>query len=221
MSDIKRKIIKISAIVPALNEEKTIGDVLSILSCLPEIDEIIVVNDGSDDRTAKIASTYPNVVLINLKKNCGKGAAVKVGLNYSHGNIILLLDADLIGLRSEHIYQLLKPVISDKAVMSLGLFQKGRKITDLAQKITPHLSGQRAVRRDVLEKISDIDTARFGLEIALTKQVRSQRLPIVKVELYRLTHVTKEEKRGVLKGFVARLKMYWEIIRYYAKHTVK
>ena len=221
MRDIKRKIIKISAIVPALNEEKTIGGVLSILSCLPEIDEIIVVNDGSDDRTAKIVSSYPNVVLINLKKNCGKGAAVKVGLNYSHGDIILLLDADLIGLRSEHIYQLLKPVISDKAVMSLGLFQKGRKITDLSQKINPHLSGQRAIRRDVLEKINDLDTARFGLEIAITKQVESQRLPIVKVELYHLTHVTKEEKRGILKGFVARLKMYWEIIRYYVKYTVK
>lgn len=208
--------MKIAVIIPAYNEEKTIGAVLSILTRSQEISEIIVVNDGSSDRTGQVAANF-GVNLIQLPENRGKGGAVKAGLDSTQAEIILFLDADLIGLNTGHVKQLLAPVVSGQAAMSIGLFESGRIATDLAQKVAPYLTGQRAVRRSVLEQLNDLDITRFGFEIALTRLADVLRLQVVEVQLHNLTHVTKEEKMGLLKGFAARLRMYWEIVRCYAK----
>ncbi|MBS4031406.1 MAG: glycosyltransferase family 2 protein [Clostridiales bacterium] len=208
--------MKIIAIIPAFNEAKTLGGVLSVLVSVPVIDEIIVVNDGSTDTTEEVAKQY-NVRLVSLTENRGKGGAIKAGLDRSRADVILFLDADLIGLRTEHVGQLLNPVIDGSAVMSIGLFENGRVATDLAQMVAPYLSGQRAVRREVLEMVNDMDISRFGVEVAITQIVEGKKLPVKEVYLRDLTHVTKEEKLGVIKGFAARMKMYWEIVRYYAK----
>lgn len=208
--------MKIIAIIPAFNEAKTLGGVLSVLVRVPVIDEIIVVNDGSTDDTAGVARLF-NVRLVSLAENRGKGGAIKAGLDRSRADVILFLDADLIGLRTEHVDQLLGPVIEGSVVMSVGLFENGRVATDLAQMVAPYLSGQRAVRREVLEMVNDMDISRFGVEMAITKIVEGNELKVKEVYLRDLTHVTKEEKLGVIKGFAARMKMYWEIVRYYAK----
>lgn len=208
--------MRIIAIIPAFNEAKTLGGVLSVLVSVPVIDEIIVVNDGSTDTTGEVAKQY-NVRLVSLVENRGKGGAIKAGLDRSRADVILFLDADLIGLRTEHVDQLLGPVIDGSAVMCVGLFENGRVATDLAQKVAPYLSGQRAVRREVLEMVNDMDISRFGVEVAIKKIVDGNELIVQEVYLRDLTHVTKEEKLGVLKGFAARMKMYWEIVRYFAK----
>jgi polyisoprenyl-phosphate glycosyltransferase len=101
--------------------------------------------------------------------------------------------------------------------MSVGLFENGRVATDLAQKMAPYLSGQRAVRREVLEMVDHMAISRFGVEVAITQLAEARNIPITEVQLRDLTHVTKEEKLGVLKGFAARMKMYWEIVRWFAK----
>ncbi|MBS4022422.1 MAG: glycosyltransferase family 2 protein [Dethiobacter sp.] len=208
--------MKITAVIPAFNEEKTIGGVLSVLVRIPEIDEIIVVSDGSTDRTKEVAETF-NVTVVCLTENRGKGGAIKAGLDKSRAEVILFLDADLIGLCKNHVYRLLEPVTSGKADMSIGIFENGRVATDLAQKVAPYLSGQRAVRMNVLEKMVNLDLSRFGVEMALTQLADSLNLPVAEVILHDLTHVTKEEKMGVIKGLAARMKMYWEIVRYFAK----
>ena len=209
--------MRIIAIIPAYNEEKTIGRVLEILSRVPLIDEVIVVNDGSTDQTATVAAQYPTVTLVNLNENRGKGGAIRAGLDRSGADIVLFLDADLIGLQTHHVEQLLEPVVKNETVMSIGLFENGRVATDLAQKVAPYLTGQRAVRRDVLEEVDDLDISRFGVEVAITRLVEAKNLPVKEVYLDDLTHVTKEEKLGVVKGLAARMKMYWEIVRYFAR----
>lgn len=208
--------MRIAVIVPAYNEEKTIAGVLSVLTRLHEVSEVIVVDDGSTDRTAQVAGSF-GVTVIQLPENRGKGGAVKSGLDSTQAEIILFLDADLIGLNHGHVRQLLAPVVSGEAEMSIGLFESGRMATDLAQKVAPYLTGQRAVKRTVLEQVNDLDVTRFGFEIALTRLVDALRLKVTEVQLYNLTHVTKEEKMGLLKGFAARLRMYWEIVRCYAR----
>lgn len=208
--------MKIIAIIPAFNEAKTLGGVLSVLVRVPVIEEIIVVNDGSTDSTDEVAKQY-NVRLVSLAENRGKGGAIKAGLDRSRADVILFLDADLIGLRTEHVEQLLSPVMNGSAVMCVGLFENGRVATDLAQMVAPYLSGQRAVKREVLELVNDMDITRFGVEMAITKIVEGKDLIVKEVHLRDLTHVTKEEKLGVIKGFAARMKMYWEIVRYFAK----
>ena len=204
--------MRVVAIVPAYNEEKTIANVLSVLTEAHQVATVIVVNDGSSDKTAQVAAQF-NVILINLEENQGKGGAMLAGLGHSVADIFLFLDADLIGLRLDHIETILAPVLDGRADMSLGLFEKGRVVTDLAQKMAPYLSGQRAMRTKVLKNIEDFDISRFGVEMAITKAVKRQGFIVTEVQLKDLSHVTKEEKLGVIKGLVARLKMYVEIAR--------
>ena len=137
----------------------------------------------------------------------------KTGLIASSFDTILLLDADLIGLKADHIYHLLTPVLNNEYDMTVGVFKSGRKVTDLAQKIAPKLSGQRALKKCILEKIKNIDITSFGLEIALTKLADNDSYRVKEVYLYDATHLTKEEKMGVLHGFSSRIKMYWDIVR--------
>ncbi|HOJ12489.1 MAG TPA: glycosyltransferase family 2 protein, partial [Clostridiales bacterium] len=106
----------ISAIIPAYNEERTVGKIIDKLKNVDIIDEIIVVSDGSEDMTALVAKEHGATVIV-LPENMGKGAAVKNGLEMSKGDIILLLDADLIGLDEMHIRNLLEPVIRNECEM--------------------------------------------------------------------------------------------------------
>ncbi len=94
--------IFLSVIVPAYNEERIIeSTLLSIHSFCSGQDfkhEIIVVNDGSGDKTAEIVTsltnTIPELILINLDKNAGKGMAVREGMLKARGAYRLFMDAD-------------------------------------------------------------------------------------------------------------------------------
>ncbi len=208
--------MNVIAIIPAYNEEKTIGVVLSVLKEVPLVNEIIVVSDGSTDNTVKVARSY-NVEVVELSENRGKGGALKAGFNIFPADIVLFLDADLLGLNPQHVHNLLSPVINEEADMTIGIFEKGRITTDLAQKMAPQLSGQRALKFYLLEKISDIDVARFGVEVALNRYMESEGIKVKEVLLTDMSHVMKEEKLGVWKGMGARMKMYWEIIKYFTR----
>ena len=204
--------MKVSAIIPALNEEKTIFDVLNVLNKTKIVDEVIVVNDGSSDSTASIAKTTGSHV-INLPCNLGKGAAVKKGLEICSGDIVLLLDADLIGLEKDHVFQLLKPVLDDKVDMTVGVFNFGRISTDLAHVVSPFLSGQRAMKKSILDNVPGMEITGYGVEVALTRYASKNSLTSQKVVLNNLTHVMKEEKLGLVKGVSERMKMYWHIYK--------
>ena len=88
----------ISVVIPAYNEEGAIGDDLRIIQDTMEsasLDyEIIVVDDGSTDRTAEIVRAFPNVRLISHPYNRGEGAARTTGLRASRGDIFVTTDAD-------------------------------------------------------------------------------------------------------------------------------
>ncbi len=204
----------VTAIIPAYNEEKTVNSVLSALKNADLVDQIIVISDGSDDRTVEAVLAFADVDLIELLENRGKGGAVKAGLDRCTAENILILDADLIGLTEKHINAILKPVLSGETMMSIGIFEKGRATTDFAQKMAPFLSGQRALKRELLENISGLDLSRFGIEVALHKYVEDNNIKTVEVPLPDLSHVMKEEKLGLWKGILARTKMYWEIFKY-------
>lgn len=203
--------MSVVAIIPAYNEEKTIGEVLKILTMLKVLDEIIVVSDGSDDNTAKEAGRY-DVRVIELNENQGKSKAIFTGLKYSNANTILMLDADLIGLTAEHVMALLNPVLSGDYDMSIGVFKHGRGATDFAQKIAPYLSGQRAINRWLFEKLNSYNIKDYGIEMALTKIAEKDNIRVAKVQLWDLTHVMKEEKRGLWVGLLSRVKMYWDVV---------
>ncbi len=202
----------VSAVIPAYNEEQTIGNVLKCLKDVAEISQIIVVSDGSTDDTANVAKSL-DVEVIELVDNIGKGGAVKAGASTCINEIVLFLDADLIGLTSKHVSDLVKPVIKNETDMTIGIFKNGRIVTDLAQKVTPFLSGQRAIKKNIFEKIPNVDISRYGIEVALTRYIDKNSIRVKEVYLEDMTHVTKEEKLGLVKGVHARLKMYWDIVK--------
>jgi glycosyltransferase involved in cell wall biosynthesis len=203
--------MKISVIIPAYNEQATIAEVIKTVKKVPEIISIMVVSDGSTDRTVEIAHSL-DVQVYEIGKNIGKGGAIKRGFDKTNSEILLFLDADLIGLKTEHIYSLVDPIIDDSADMTIGIFSKGRLLTDLPQFITPYLSGQRAMKREIIETIPDLDLLKYGLEMAITKTVKKYNYRVTKVKLYNLTQRIKEEKYGIVEGTKKRLQMYLDII---------
>jgi polyisoprenyl-phosphate glycosyltransferase len=209
---VKEMFMKTAAVVPAFNEEATIGPVIEVLKQAKSINDIVVVSDGSTDRTARIAR-QKGVIVVDLKENVGKGGAMKSGLDKTAAEIVVFLDADLVGLTKRHVEDLVRPVVAGNADMTIGLFDGGRVATDIAQVLMPFLSGQRAVSRKILDELSDMDVARFGVEVALTRHVRDNGYRVEQVPLAGLTHRMKEEKLGFGRGFLARLRMYWEIIK--------
>jgi glycosyltransferase involved in cell wall biosynthesis len=208
----KDKLFKVTAIIAAYNEEKTIGSIIDVLKEVPLVEQIVVVSDGSTDRTVEIARDK-GVEVVELLHNIGKGGALYRGLEYIRTEVVLLLDADLVGLQKEHVEALIQPVLDDEADVTIGVFEEGRFATDFAQKIAPFLSGQRAIKANILQNIPDMEVSRYGVEVAINRYVRKNGVRMKLTKLPGLTHIMKEEKLGLVKGFKERVKMYWEIIK--------
>lgn len=204
--------MRIAAIIPAYNEKRTVAAVIRAVQDADVASEIIVVDDGSTDATAAVAASVGAKVL-SLPQNSGKAFAMKAGARYTDAELLVYLDADLVGLRSGHVCALVEPVLRREADMTVGVFRGGRWRTDLAQWITPYLSGQRALRRWIIDEMGDIETMGYGIERALTGFARRNRLQVRYVELFGVTQVTKEEKAGLWRGLRARLRMYGELVR--------
>ena len=202
----------VTVVIPAFNEERYLGGVLDPLVEIAEISQIIVVSDGSTDNTVAVAQAY-NVEVIALSENIGKGGAMAIGLKRAQEEVVLFLDADLIGLSHHHVQQMIQPVVTGKADMTIGIFEGGRLATDMAQVIAPYLSGQRCVKKKWAEQIRDFEKSGFGAEAALTQFAIENDLIVEEVTLADMSHVMKEEKLGLVRGFAYRMKMYWEIAK--------
>ncbi|HSW10960.1 MAG TPA: glycosyltransferase [Bacillota bacterium] len=203
--------MRVTAVIPAYNEERTVAEVVRAVIASPLVADVVVVNDGSRDGTS-LAASRAGARVIDLPENRGKGAAIQAAVAASEGEALLLLDADLVGLEPDHVQRLLSPVLAGEADMTIGVFERGRTFTDLAQAITPGLSGQRAVLRSLLQGVAGLDLVRFGTEVSLNRTAERSRARVVTVQLPRLTHVMKEEKMGFARGFLARLRMYADIL---------
>lgn len=202
-----------SIIIPAYNEAPRIGKVLEAATSCREAREVIVVDDGSSDGTSEVASRFPKVKVVRFERNRGKGAAMKAGAREAQSEIVVYIDADLVGLTPEHISALAAPVVKGEADMTLGIFGGGRAATDLAQRISPGITGQRACHRKTILEIEDAEFVGFGIDIVLTRHAQARGLRVQHVRMADLTQVMKEEKLGLVRGFAYRLRMYWQIIR--------
>ncbi len=171
---------KVSIVIPAYNEAEYINLTLQAIRLYVQSDEVIVVDDGSRDATATVASRWADRV-VRLDRNYGKGVALQIGWSQAQGDILLLLDADL-QESAKWAQQLLAPVLTDECDMAVAVLPRPsqRVGLGLAKGLARHgirlltgydakapLSGQRAIRRDVLQILGTIDSG-FGVEVGLT-----------------------------------------------------
>lgn len=202
---------QVTVIIPAYNEAERLTAVISVVQQAASVQEIIVVDDGSQDETAEIARQC-GAQVIQLPENCGKGTAMRHGALAACHDIILFLDADLMGLTAAQVEQLIAPVLTQQAEMSIGIFRSGRTSTDLAQLISPCLSGQRCLDREFFLNAPLVAGSRSGVEMALTIHAHAHKMCIARVMLDGVTHPMKEEKMGLLHGILARGQMYLDIL---------
>ena len=107
---------------------------------------------------------------------------------------------------------LVKPVIDGEADVTIE-FSKMVVLRLILLKNCSFLSGQRAIRIDILQNIPDIEVSRYGVEVAINRYIRKNGVRVKLVKLPGLTQVMKEEKLGLIKGLRERMKMYWDIIK--------
>ncbi len=197
-------------VIPAYNEAANVARVVGVARAAA-LGPVLVVDDGSHDDTAETARCAGADVL-SLRPNRGKGGAVVAGAAHLNAGVVVLLDADLLGLTPQHVRALAAPVQAGTAEMTRGIFSGGRWRTTTAQRLTPQLNGQRGVSREKLLEVKGLAESRYGLEVAITEHARRNRWRVAEVPLPGVSQVMKEEKRGFWVGFSVRLRMYAEIL---------
>ena len=182
--------LTISLCMPTLNEEKTIGKEVVIFKSelvdrYPLLDEIAVIDSGSDDQTREIASNFgadvylADDILPNLEKKKGKGENLWKAIYQLEGDIIVYVDADISNIHPRFVYGLVAPLIYRQEVKYVKAFYDrplavsdsvrpsgGGRVTEILIRplfslffpeltgIIQPLSGEYAVRREVLENIN-------------------------------------------------------------------
>lgn len=196
----------LSIVIPAYNEEQGIAQIIErVLATRPRLSEtgvdmeLIVVDDGSRDRTAEIAATFPQVRLFRHQGNRGYGAALKTGFSHANGNLLGFLDADGT-YPPEHFPELCQVAINEKADLVVGSRMSGsdsempavRRLGNLLfanlvsllgnHRVSDSASGMRVVRREALPCLYPLpDGLNFTPVMstrALHEQIAWQEVPI-------------------------------------------
>lgn len=203
--------MKVATIIPAYNEGDRLGRVLEAVCQAKLAGEVIVVSDASTDDTVAVARRFPGVRVVDLPFNMGKAGAMCAGVSATDAQVVTFVDADLVGLKPEHVDKIIRPVLANSCDMCIGVFRGGKFWSDTAQRISPYISGQRAMRRSLFDSIPHLSDLRMGVEVSINTFAKRQKARILRVILPGVSNTAKEEKLGFVKGTAARAKMYKEI----------
>jgi glycosyltransferase involved in cell wall biosynthesis len=208
---------KISVVIAALNEAPRIAAVLKVVSKSPLIDEVIVVNDGSTDDTSKVAKGF-NVVLIENEKNIGKTLSVKKGIEKAKNDLIMLLDADLLGLTQKSIEKLAKPVINGQVDWTLSWRDNAFKVMRFLQ-MEPD-SGERVIPKKLLTDplIWSYPDVCYGLEALMNKSLLGNNKTFRSVQLHGVINIKKATKIGFFRGWSEDFRMLGQITKVLPLH---
>ncbi len=203
----------LSCIIPAYNEQARIAAVLTAVLGHPLIDEVIVVDDGSGDGTVGVVRRFPKARLIARPRNGGKTAALIHGLAAATGELILLVDADLVGLGSAHLSALITPVAQGRADISISL----RDNAPLPWRWIglDYISGERVLRKSLLDGQTEAlqRLPKFGFEVFLNSLIITDRARIAVVRWPGVVSPLKSAKYGLWTGLKADLDMMRDLFR--------
>lgn len=210
----------ISVLIPAYNEEDGIFDTVKAVLQVPDVHQVIVVDDGSQDDTAAKAK-LAGAQVISLPQNCGKGKALNLGVSHLTQPIVALLDGDL-GTSASQLGVLARPVLDGEADLAIATFPPVKKaggfglVKGLARKgirlltglhLEAPLSGQRVMRREVLEAVVPFVSG-YGVEVGMTIAAARKGFRIQEVPTTMSHRVTGRD----LSGFRHRAKQFWHVL---------
>ncbi len=187
----------VSIVIPAYNEEATVAKVVGVARKLSYVDEVIVVDDGSTDRTVEEAENAGATVISHIM-NEGKGSAIKTGFKYSHGNIVAFIDADVSNFTSEKIDKIIRPILEDRTDITKTKFaRESGRVTELTAKpllgfffpelsYEQPLSGQFAGKRSALNKIRFEKD--YGVDVGIVLDADVHGIKILEVDIGEICH---------------------------------
>jgi len=211
--------MKLSIVIPAYNEEKTILEVIKKVKKVRlnnVTKEIIIVDDFSNDGTEKILSRIKDksIKIFFHKKNVGKGSAIRTGLNHATGDVILIQDADLEYDPVEY-GKLLNPIMENKTKVVYGsrldaIKRNLKKMYKLhyfgnlfltimtnilyGAKISDMETGYKVFKREVIEDIK-LKAKRFDFEPEITAKILKKGYKIKEVPINFMGRKFKEGKK--------------------------
>ncbi|HZY45944.1 MAG TPA: glycosyltransferase family 2 protein [Anaerolineae bacterium] len=227
----------LSVIIPAYNEEDGIASVIdrvwSIESTLREsaVDlELIIVDDGSKDRTAEVVKQYPRVRLIQHAVNDGYGAAIKTGFNAAAGEYLAFLDADGT-YPPEHLPNLYRALIDQQADLVIGSRMAGastempfvRRVGNMIfahlvsllgrQYVSDSASGLRLFKRNILSQLYPLPDGLNFTPVMSTRAVH-EHLKIIEVAVPYKERIGRSKLNVVRDGVRFTNSIVWTVLSY-------
>jgi len=203
---------KISCIIPAYNEAERISGVLSVIADHPLIDETIVVNDASTDKTWEVIKRFKGIKAINIKSNVGKSRTIYRGIKEAKHDLLMLIDADLVGLTKDDITRLINPILKKEADISISL----RGNAPILWRIIglDFITGERFFKRNLITDYEELlKLPGFGLEAFINRQVMSKRSRIKVVRWPGVQSPFPQSKIGIIKGSLGFVRMISQVMK--------
>lgn len=215
----------ITVLIPAYREVGRIGVTVSAAREVEGVGEVLVVDDGSPDATAKEAEASGARVL-RLGRNGGKGRALGVGIEAASGDVVVLVDADL-GGSARSLLTLVAPVTRGEADLTIAVLPSGgsgagmgmarRLAAGGIQRATGFrarapLSGQRAARREVFRRLLPFARG-WGVEVGMTVDALRAGLVVREVDCPFSHRVTTASARDTLHRLEQFRDIAWALAR--------
>lgn len=201
---------QVTVIIPVYNEERTVGSVVEIARTWEPASEVIVINDGSTDKSLAALKRFGNEIkIISYKKNRGKGHALAKGIQAAGNELLLFLDSDLVGLTHNDLDVLISPMLDGSCDMALGSVRLWGSAGET--KLGDRLTGERAVWKSaVKDSVSAMEKVGYGIELFLNDIHKKKKVAIIPLPYVSI--IGKFAKTSVPKAMRSYLREARELI---------